>query len=237
MASEEKVHEIFETIASDYDKMNTIISVGQHARWRKEVLCELQKNLAKEGKMLENLETLDLCCGTGDWTFDLASQGATVTGLDFSEKMLSVARSRVAENETIQFQQGDAMALPFSDGMFDVVTIAYGLRNVPDYRKTLEEIKRVLRPQGMVVSFDTSHPTNPLYRPVFEFYFKHVMPFLARLFSRHYTEYVYLHDSAASFPDAKSLQKDFEEVGFEDVYYHYYSGGAVAAHFAKRINL
>ncbi|GBG97151.1 demethylmenaquinone methyltransferase [Lactococcus termiticola] len=232
--NQERVHEIFNKISGDYDKMNAIISFRQHDRWRASTMKKM--TIPKAGAVL------DLCCGTGDWTFDLAEavgQEGHVTGLDFSENMLQIAEKKLmmlsAQGlNNVKLIQGDAMSLDFADDSFDVVTIGYGLRNTPDYLTVLKEIRRVLKPGGQVVCIDTSHPTLPVYKQGFELYFKHIMPAFGRIFAKSYKEYQWLQKSAQDFPDAKTLKGLFEEAGFKDVRYQMFGGGAVAAHFGKK---
>lgn len=227
--NEERVHEIFNNISADYDKMNSIISFKQHDIWRAKTMKQLG--------LLTGLSVLDLCCGTGDWTLDLAyavGKKGKVTGLDFSENMLAVAQAKVEheKRKNIQLIQGNAMALPFEDDSFDLVTIGYGLRNTPDYLTVLREIFRVLKPHGRVACIETSHPTLPVYKQAFELYFENVMPLFGKFFAKSYDEYRWLQKSAKDFPNAKNLKALFEKAGFSAVEYKMHGGGAVATHFA-----
>ncbi len=229
--NEERVHEIFNNISADYDKMNAIISFKQHDIWR-------DKTMKKMGN-LSGMTILDLCCGTGDWSFDLSKavgHSGKVVGLDFSENMLKVAQDKLDKkgNTNIEFIQGNAMNLPFENERFDVVTIGYGLRNTPDYLTVLREIFRVLKPGGKVVCIETSHPTFPIYKQAFELYFKKVMPFLGKVFAKSLKEYQWLQESAENFPDAKALAQLFRKAGFSTVNYQKYGGGAIATHFGTK---
>ena len=229
--NEERVQEIFNSISSDYDKMNAIISFKQHDLWR-------AKTMKRMGD-LTGLSILDLCCGTGDWTFDLSESvgpSGKVIGLDFSENMLEIAKAKLKEEakKNIEFLQGNAMALPFENENFDVVTIGYGLRNTPDYLTVLKEIFRVLKPGGRVVCIETSHPTLPIYKQAFELYFKNVMPFFGKVFAKSLKEYQWLQKSAEDFPDAKTLEELFRKAGFVAVEYQKHGGGAIASHFATK---
>lgn len=229
--NQERVHEIFNKISGDYDKMNAIISFKQHDIWRAQTMKKMGD--------LTDLSALDLCCGTGDWTLDLADavgSSGSVVGLDFSENMLAIAQAKIEQraDKNVSLIQGDAMALPFEDDSFDLVTIGYGLRNTPDYLTVLREIFRVLKPNGRLVCIDTSHPTLPIYKQVFEFYFNNVMPLFGKLFARSFKEYQWLQKSAQDFPDAKVLKKLFEKAGFSEVSCKLHGGGAVATHFARK---
>src|SRR5699024_4217008 len=142
-SKEKRVHDDFEKISDNYDTMNSVIYFKQHKRWRKDVMTRMQVEVG--------VRVLDLCCGTGDWSFAIeekVGQSGEVIGLDFSGNMLMVAKQRQAKltNSKIQFIQGNAMELPFEDESFDYVTIGFGLRNVPDYLTVLREMHRVLKP-------------------------------------------------------------------------------------------
>ncbi|AYG00715.1 demethylmenaquinone methyltransferase [Lactococcus allomyrinae] len=229
--NEERVHEIFNTISEDYDKMNSIISFKQHDLWRAQTMKKMGN--------LTGQKVLDLCCGTGDWLLDLAEavgESGQATGLDFSENMLAIAQAKVAKrgDKNIELIQGNAMELPFANQQFDVVTIGYGLRNTPNYLTVLSEIYRVLKPGGRAVCIETSHPTLPVYKQAFELYFENIMPLFGKLFAKSYEEYRWLQKSAKDFPNAKVLKDLFEQAGFSAVEYKMHGGGAVATHFAKK---
>lgn len=147
---EQFVHSVFESIAGKYDLMNDILSFRRHKAWRK---FTMKKMGMKRGD-----SAVDLCCGTCDWSIALAeaSQTGNVIGLDFSAGMLEVGRRKVEERklqDRISLVQGNAMELPFEDNAFDYATIGFGLRNVPDLVQVLNEMKRVVKPGGMVVSY------------------------------------------------------------------------------------
>ncbi len=128
LSKEEKVHDVFEKISADYDKMNSVISFNQHKKWRDDIMRRMA--------VRKGAKALDVCCGTADWTIALAKAvGASgeVTGLDFSESMLEAGKDKVKPFPNISLIQGNAMELPFPDESFDYVTIGFGLRNVPDY--------------------------------------------------------------------------------------------------------
>lgn len=223
----ERVHSVFEKIYNRYDVMNSIISFQRHKAWRKDVM--------KRMKVRNGARALDVCCGTGDWTIALANaagKNGEVVGLDFSQNMLSVGKEKVKELKlsNISFIHGDAMNLPFDDNSFDYVTIGFGLRNVPDYMQVLREMTRVVRPGGKVVCLETSQPTIPVFKQLYYFYFKHVMPLFGKLFAKSYEEYAWLHESAKDFPDRHTLKKMFEEAGLTNVQVKSYTGGVAAMH-------
>ena len=225
LSKEEKVHQVFESISEDYDKMNSVISFNLHKKWRTDMMAKM--------RVFEGAKALDVCCGTADWTVSLAeAAGPTgeVVGLDFSENMLSAGRPKIAHLPNTTLIQGNAMELPFPDGTFDYVTIGFGLRNVPDYDQVLREMYRVLKPGGMAACLETSQPELPVYRQLFKFYFKNIMPLFGKVLAKSYDEYSWLQESADDFPGRKQLAEMFANAGFKDVAYKGYSGGAAAGH-------
>ncbi|MBE1554111.1 demethylmenaquinone methyltransferase [Sporosarcina limicola] len=225
LSKEQKVHEVFEKISSDYDKMNSVISFNQHKKWRDDIMDRMNVH--------EGASALDVCCGTADWTIALSEAvGSTgdVTGLDFSMGMLEAGQTKVMDIPTVSLVQGNAMDLPFPSNTFDYVTIGFGLRNVPDYATVLKEMHRVLKPGGMIACLETSQSEIPIYRQLFRFYFRFVMPLFGKLFAKSYKEYSWLQESANDFLGAKQLAQLFVEAGFVGVSYKSYSGGAAAGH-------
>ncbi|AQQ53630.1 demethylmenaquinone methyltransferase [Planococcus lenghuensis] len=222
---EQRVHEVFEKISGNYDQMNSVISFQQHVRWRKDAMEKMQ--------VPEGAAALDVCCGTADWTIALAEAAGPagrVVGLDFSRNMLNVGVEKTKDMPQVELVHGNAMQLPFPDNSFDFVTIGFGLRNVPDYRQALAEMHRVLRPGGMIACLETSQPESRLFRPVFRLYFRFIMPAFGKLFAKSYKEYSWLQESAKAFPDMKGLARLFASVGFQEIKYKPYSGGAAALH-------
>jgi len=231
LEKEKKVHQVFETIYENYDHMNSIISFKRHIKWRKDVMNRMQ--------VQQGSKALDVCCGTGDWSFSLSEAvGKTgqVIGLDFSENMLSIAKKRNedANYSNLSFQHGNAMELPFEDNYFDYVTIGFGLRNVPDYMQVLKEMYRVVKPGGKVVCLETSHPTLPVYKQLYYFYFRYIMPLFGKLFAKSYQEYAWLQESAKDFPDKNELKKMFQQAGFTNIEIKGYTGGVAAMHMGEK---
>lgn len=228
-SKEERVHEVFESIYKKYDKMNSIISFQRHIAWRKDTM--------KRMNVQKGDHALDVCCGTADWTIALGEavgKDGKVFGLDFSKNMLSVGQEKVKTYPQIELIHGNAMELPFEDNKFDFVTIGFGLRNVPDYMKVLEEMHRVLKPGGKVVCLETSKPTALGFKQLYYLYFKHIMPLFGKLFAKSYDEYSWLQESTMSFPDKKELAKMFEKAGFRKVEVKSYSGGVAAMHLGVK---
>ncbi|OCS89468.1 demethylmenaquinone methyltransferase [Caryophanon latum] len=228
-SKEQHVHEVFESISNNYDKMNSVISFQMHVQWRKDTMQRM--GVPKGAK------ALDVCCGTADWTIALAEAvGPTgeVKGLDFSESMLEVGKQKTANMPNVELIHGNAMELPFEDNTFDYVTIGFGLRNVPDYMQVLRELHRVVKRGGMVVCLETSQSEIPVYRQLFRFYFTYIMPVFGKLFAKSYKEYSWLQESANEFPGMRELASMFREAGFKDVSYRAYSGGAAAMHLGYK---
>ncbi|PLR82648.1 bifunctional demethylmenaquinone methyltransferase/2-methoxy-6-polyprenyl-1,4-benzoquinol methylase [Bacillus canaveralius] len=230
-SKEERVHNVFEKISQNYDKMNSVISFQQHKRWRQDTMRQM--NVQKGAK------ALDVCCGTGDWTIALAKATGSdgeVVGLDFSQNMLKVGEEKVKELglDHVSLIHGNAMDLPFPADSFDFVTIGFGLRNVPDYMQVLKEMNRVLKPGGVAVCLETSQPTMIGFKQLYYFYFKFIMPIFGKVFAKSYAEYSWLQESAREFPGMKELARMFKKAGFEEVKYKPYSGGVAAVHMGHK---
>ncbi|AKG04406.1 bifunctional demethylmenaquinone methyltransferase/2-methoxy-6-polyprenyl-1,4-benzoquinol methylase [Salimicrobium jeotgali] len=229
---EERVHRVFENISTRYDKMNSIISFQQHKLWRRDVM--------KRMDVAKGSHALDVCCGTGDWTMAMGNavgNSGHVIGVDFSYNMLAEAVKKKIEQPhfiNIEYQHGNAMALPFEDNTFDYVTVGFGLRNVPDYFQALSEMYRVLKPGGTVVCLETSQPENPVFKNVYYTYFEKVMPLLGKWFAESFKEYQWLNESAKSFPGKIELKRLFEDAGFSDVEMKSYSAGVAAMHMGRK---
>ena len=226
---EQRVHEVFEKISGNYDKMNSVISFQQHKKWREDTMSRMNVQAGST--------TLDVCCGTADWTISMGQAvGPTgkAIGLDFSQNMLNVGYEKIKDFPQIELIHGNAMELPFPDSTFDYITIGFGLRNVPDYMQVLKEINRVLKPGGMFVCLETSQSELPGYKQLFRFYFKYVMPVFGKFFAKSYKEYSWLQESAKDFPGMKALAKMIEQAGFVEVEYKPYSGGAAARHIGMK---
>jgi len=224
-SKEQRVHEVFEKISGNYDKMNSVISFQQHKKWRDDTMVRMN--------VQSGSTTLDVCCGTADWTISMAEavgKSGKAIGLDFSQNMLNVGKEKVKSYPNIELIHGNAMELPFPKNTFDYVTIGFGLRNVPDYLQVLKEINRVLKPGGMFVCLETSQSELPVYKQLFRFYFKYIMPVFGKFFAKSYKEYSWLQESAKDFPGMKALAKMIEQAGFVQVEYKPYSGGAAARH-------
>ncbi len=226
-SKEKFVHEVFESIAPKYDLMNDVLSFRQHKSWRKRTM--------KRMAMKPGDTAIDLCCGTCDWTIAMAqaSGSGRMVGLDFSRNMLERGREKVQDmglERQIELIEGNAMELPFPDNTFDYATIGFALRNVPDLVKVIEEMQRVVKPGGMVVSLELSKPTWQPFKSIYYFYFQRILPLLGRLLAKRYEQYKWLPESLITFPDHKELARIFRDCGLERVEARPFTGGIAALH-------
>lgn len=229
--SENEVNEMFSRVAGKYDLLNNVISLGTQKSWRAKLFDQLT--------LKAGMDCLDLCCGTGDLTIALARQvgpnGRTI-GLDFNQDMLAHAEAKVRKaglGKDIELIQADAMALPFSAGAFDVVTIGFGLRNVPDANQVLAEAYRVLKRGGQFACLEMSQPTNPVVKAGWRAYF-HVFPHLAQLFGGKAADYQYLQTTAQQFVSADQLLQMMQASSFHSCHYIKLNWGAGALHIGKK---
>lgn len=229
--SKSHVHGVFERIAPKYDLMNDLISFRRHKAWRKFTM--------KKMNVAPGQTALDLCCGTCDWTIALAGASVTgkVVGLDFSQNMLDVGAAKVEKlglNKQITLVQGNAMSLPFEDNTFDFVTIGFGLRNVPDYLQVLNEMRRVVRPGGMVVCLEVSKPTWQPFKAMYNLYFERLLPLIGKFVAKSFQEYKWLPESLKMFPGRQQLAELFEEAGLQQVKAYPLTGGVAALHMGTK---
>ena len=214
----EGVRSMFDRIAPVYDVMNHVMTAGLDRRWRR---------LTVEAVVQPGTRVLDACCGTGDLGIAAEREGGIVTGLDFSGEMLVRARRKSA---TIEWVQGDVLALPFADGSFDAATVGFGVRNVADLRAGLLELRRVLRPGGRLAILEITQPQG-LLRPFFSLWFDRVVPLLGRVLPGG-KAYTYLPASVRRFPGAEELAGLIGETGFDGTRFRLFGGSIVALHTA-----
>ncbi|MBN9605384.1 MAG: bifunctional demethylmenaquinone methyltransferase/2-methoxy-6-polyprenyl-1,4-benzoquinol methylase UbiE [Actinomycetales bacterium] len=213
------VARMFDGVAPRYDRMNSVLSVGNDALWR---AATVRAIAPQRGERI-----LDVAAGTGTSAAVLARSGAEVVALDLSEGMLVEGRRRHPE---IEFVAGDAEALPFDDDSFDAVTISFGLRNVHDPKAALGEMYRVTKPGGRLVVCEFSHPPRGILRAGHRVYLRTVLPIVAKLASSNAPAYRYLGESIDQWPDQGTLSQWIRGVGFTRVAYKNLSAGVVALH-------
>jgi demethylmenaquinone methyltransferase/2-methoxy-6-polyprenyl-1,4-benzoquinol methylase len=223
------VRAMFEEIAPSYDRLNHLLSLNIDKRWRRLVVRQL-RDLIERPEAL----ALDLCCGTADLTIELARH-TRVIGCDFCHPMLVLGHQKVGSTpHRAHLTEGDALRLPFAEGQFDAVTIAFGLRNLARVEGGLSEMRRVLKPGGRVAILEFSQPVLPILRPLFQFYFHQILPRIGGLISGSSEAYRYLPQSVRHFPDQRGLAEMMRLVGFESVRYQNLSGGIAALHLGER---
>lgn len=209
---EKDVQQTFNKIAGNYDKLNSIMSLGTHQKWRQKATAKIVVNPSK---------ILDLCCGTADWTIMLARryQHADIIGADFSSEMLKIAQQKVGASQltNITLENGDAMNLRYPDNSFDVVTIGFGLRNVPDANKVLQEIYRILKPGGQLICLEAFKVETPVIKLGWKVYFNRLMPLMGKVFAKSPSEYKYLDDSVNKFVSIKQLAEMMNTAGFKNI--------------------
>jgi demethylmenaquinone methyltransferase/2-methoxy-6-polyprenyl-1,4-benzoquinol methylase len=223
----EAVRRMFDGIARHYDLLNTLLSAGRDAAWRRRAV--------REAALRPGDTALDVCCGTGALSRGLlaaVSPGGRVVGVDFSEGMLLEARRRVPG---VEFTRGDATRLDgVDDQSADTVTNAFGLRNIGDRRAALRAAYRVLRPGGRVLILEFSRVRGPVIGRLYGWYLTRLLPRLGRLLNPHSQAYSYLPASIAVYPAASEVSAWLQEVGFQDVRVVRMTAGVVTLHVATR---
>ena len=214
----EGVRAMFDRIAPVYDAMNRTMTAGLDQRWRR-ITAEA---VVRPGDLV-----LDGCCGTGDLALADVRAGGRVTGLDFSQRMLDLARRKAPE---LDWVSGDMLELPFPDGSFDSVTVGFGVRNVDDLERGLRELRRVLRDGGRLGVLEITRPRG-LLSPFYRVWFDGVVPLLGKLLPGG-SAYTYLPASVRRFPGPDELAALIAASGFGGVTYRTFAGGIVALHTA-----
>lgn len=212
---------MFDDVAAGYDKANTVISLFQDRRWRRQSARTLQ--------LMPGQRVLDVAAGTAVSTVELTRHGVWAVALDFSLGML-----RAGSRRQVPKVAADAMHLPFADGSFDAVTISFGLRNVQDPVAALAEFARVTRPGGQLLVCEVSRPEYALLRAGHRFHLRRVLPLLARRFSTNPAAYTYLAESTEAWMDPRELAKSIAAAGWKSVAWRQLTFGVVALHHAIR---
>ena len=220
------VHRAFTAIADRYDLLNTLLSFNQDRRWRRSTVSELE--------MKGPEAVLDVATGTGKLARELeraVGARSRVVGIDFCEPMLRKARMQI-DSTTLVLATSES--LPFPDNCFDGATIGFALRNVPDMKKTLQEMTRVMKPGGSVVCLEFSRPRRPIMRSLHRLYLLRVLPIVGWLISGDREAYVYLPRSIMEFPSAGELKAVMENAGLERVRFRFLTWGVVAIHIGTK---
>ena len=223
-----KVAEVFHSVAGKYDLMNDLMSGGVHRLWKR---MTIEMSGVRRGDTV-----LDIAGGTGDLTAKfsrIVGPEGTVILADINDSMLRVGRDRLTDLgivNNVKFSQADAQYLPFPDNSFDVITIAFGLRNVTDKDLALRSMLRVLKPGGRLLVLEFSSPVNPLLSKIYDTYSFSILPKLGKLFASDADSYQYLAESIRMHPDQETLQGMMDHAGFANTDFHNMTGGVVALH-------
>lgn len=230
--SSERVYEIFSKIARKYERFNAVSSMGAYKGWL--------RGMMRQAPIDESSDVLDIAGGTGDVAFTVANakHPAHIQLTDLVPDMLEVAKVHYAEGRgagvPIDFDVVDAQNIPYANDSYDAITMAYGIRNMPDRRRALNEMLRVLKPGGALICLEFSTPPNAVWRGLYRFYLKHMIPFWGKVITGDREGFVYLGDSIRAFPDQQGFATLLEEVGFERVSWENYTGGIAAVHVAYK---
>jgi demethylmenaquinone methyltransferase/2-methoxy-6-polyprenyl-1,4-benzoquinol methylase len=219
---------VFHSVAAKYDIMNDLMSAGIHRVWKR---FTIEVSGVRKGNVV-----LDLAGGTGDLTAMFSRLGGSVGMVvlaDINDSMIAVGRDKLTDIGVVgnvEYVQANAECLPFDDNTFDVVSIAFGLRNVTDKDAALRSILRVLKPGGRLLVLEFSHPENPLLQKAYDTYSFSILPKLGQLVAGDAESYQYLAESIRMHPDQETLKGMMQEAGYEQVDYYNMTGGIVALH-------
>jgi demethylmenaquinone methyltransferase/2-methoxy-6-polyprenyl-1,4-benzoquinol methylase len=225
------VRNMFVSVAPRYDFLNHFLSLGRDIAWRNATARALRETLARPGSL-----AADVCCGTGDLALALSRFSAgRVVGTDFCHPMLELAREKAkGPKRPVFFLEADTLSLPFADDSLDVISTAFGFRNLANYSRGLQEMCRVLKTGGTVAILEFSRVHVPVIGPLFRLYFRKILPRIGTLISGVPGPYQYLPNSVARFPDQEALSNLMGETGFTNVRYQNFSLGAAALHLGRK---
>jgi demethylmenaquinone methyltransferase / 2-methoxy-6-polyprenyl-1,4-benzoquinol methylase len=226
------VRGMFGRVAARYDLLNHLLSFNLDKRWRAHAVKRVADVLSRP-----NAKVLDLCCGTGDVLLSLAEarKDVTILGSDFCHPMLIEAQRKIAAHKLPSpLFEADALVLPLASESLDLITVAFGFRNLTNYRHGLEELARVLKPGGTLAILEFSQPTNPLFAGMYGFFSTQVLPRVGGMISGSRDAYTYLPESIKKFPGAEGLAEQMRAAGFAGVEFERLTFGAVALHLGKK---
>ena len=230
-AASQWVRGMFGRIAPRYDLLNHLLSFNLDKHWRARTVARVSEILDRP-----DARVLDLCCGTGDVALALESRARrSVLASDFCHPMLVEARRKINNHgfRTPVFE-ADGLSLPLADASLDLITVAFGFRNLANYQRGLEEMLRVLKPGGVATILEFSQPTNSVFRALYGFFSTRVLPLVGGMVSGSPEAYSYLPESIRKFPGAEQLAQEMLQAGFSRVEFERMTGGAVALHIAKK---
>ncbi|MBE6230679.1 MAG: bifunctional demethylmenaquinone methyltransferase/2-methoxy-6-polyprenyl-1,4-benzoquinol methylase UbiE [Bacteroidales bacterium] len=214
MAKKENIRSLFDNIAPDYDKLNHILSLNIDKGWRKKAVREI-------ADVQQRLQVLDVACGTGDFTIEIArnvAEGSKIIGIDLSEGMMKVGREKIAASGVdALLEYGDCEALDYPENNFDRISVGFGVRNFEHLDLGLKEMCRVLKPGGKLVILELSVPSNPIIRWCYKLYFLNILPMIGGMVSGNRGAYEYLPASVLNFPAPDKFIPMMREAGFSEV--------------------
>ncbi len=228
-----RVANLFNAIAPSYDFLNRFLSVGIDQYWRKQMAKHLHQTS-------DSMTLLDLATGTGDQVISLCKRFSFIKsaiGVDLAQNMLLIGRKKVLKqglSQRIKLQEGDATNLDFITNSFDITSCSFGIRNVEKLQAALSEILRVLKPDAQLLILEFSLPPNPILRRLYFFYFRHILPAIGRLFSKHPAAYAYLNESVEHFPYGSDFTDILKQVGFVNPNYYPLTFGIATLYVAKK---
>lgn len=232
MAKKEGVKKMFDNIAPDYDKLNHILSLNIDKNWRKKAVRELADEVRP-------LNVLDVACGTGDFTIEIARKvphGSTVVGVDISDGMIAVGLEKLAKlGIDATLKVADCEALPYEDNTFDRISVGFGVRNFEHLELGLSEMYRVLAPGGKLVILELSVPSNAFIRWCYKLYFLKILPFIGGLVSGDRSAYEYLPASVLRFPAPDKFMSIIKSAGFDVVEHRALTLGVCRMYIGKKI--
>ncbi len=236
-AKGKQVGEMFDAIAPAYDFMNTMMTGGLHVSWRNKALKMAAMLLPAEGPKM----ALDVACGTGDVSFRLHKlfPNAHITGLDLSAGMLEIAKKKLegmslSAQKHITFLEGDSLKMPFPDDTFDLVTVAYGVRNFEHLEAGYREMRRVMKPGGVICVIELSEPANRPIRSLYRLYSRNVIPFIGRMVSHDTRAYSYLPESIAACPQRGEMTAMMTRAGFREATYKSLTLGVITIYIGVK---
>ena len=227
------IESMFDSIAWRYDFLNHFLSFGIDYFWRRRAIRIISESY-------KNPHILDVATGTGDLAIAaIRLNPIKITGIDISRKMLEIGREKVEKKGfagKIELMSGDSEKIPFADNIFDVAMVAFGVRNFSDPLKGLSEMKRVIRGEGMIMVLEFSKPSGFPFRTVYNFYFRNILPFFGKLFSKDKAAYMYLPDSVMKFPDNEEFIKLLAQTGFSNTRQIKLTGGVACIYTGIKLS-
>ena len=222
---------LFDEIAGTYDLLNILLSFGIDRLWRKKVRRIVEERPVKNA--------LDMATGTGDMAILLAKSPSVqdIVGIDLSKEMISIGNQKIKDSQLSQKANliiGDGVNIPYDNDSKDLITITFGIRNFGDYKKSIDNMYKVLRPGGRAIIMEFSLPKNPIIKHVYLLYFRYILPFFGKIISKHKTAYSYLNQTVEKFPYGKKFADNFYESGFSKVDIHPLTFGIASIYVAYK---